>query len=88
DGVTLAGQVGIGDRMIVGDRAIVTAQGGVMREVEPGTVVSGMPAEPHADFLRREAAADRLPELFDRVRALEQRGRVGALEPAGPAKEE
>ncbi|HET9795820.1 MAG TPA: UDP-3-O-(3-hydroxymyristoyl)glucosamine N-acyltransferase [Thermoanaerobaculia bacterium] len=72
-GATLAGQVGVADRMVVGDRAIVTAQAGVMREVEPGAVVSGMPAEPHADFLRREAAADRLPELFDRVRALEAR---------------
>ena len=79
-GVTLAGQVGVADRMVVGDRAIVTAQAGVMREVEPGAVVSGMPAEPHADFLRREAAADRLPELFDRVRALEERHRVRALE--------
>ncbi len=79
-GVTLAGQAGIGDRIVVGDRATVTAQGGAMRDVEPGTVVSGMPAEPHADFLRREAAADRLPELFDRVRALEERDRAHALE--------
>ena len=69
--VTLAGQVGVGDRMVVGDRATVTAQGGVMADVEGGAVVSGMPAERHADFLRREAAADRLPELFERVRALE-----------------
>jgi UDP-3-O-[3-hydroxymyristoyl] glucosamine N-acyltransferase len=70
-GVTLAGQVGVGDRLVVGDRATVTGQGGVMADVEGGAVVSGMPAEPHADFLRREAAADRLPELFERVRALE-----------------
>jgi len=74
-GVTLAGQVGVADRMVVGDGATVSAQAGVMREVHPGAVVSGMPAEPHADFLRREAAADRLPELFDRVRALEARSK-------------
>jgi len=72
-GVTLAGQVGVADRMVVGDRATVSAQAGVMRNVESGAIVSGMPAEPHADFLKREAAADRLPELFDRVRALEER---------------
>jgi UDP-3-O-[3-hydroxymyristoyl] glucosamine N-acyltransferase len=71
-GVTLAGQVGVADRMVVGDGATCTAQAGVMREVVPGSVVSGMPAEPHADFLRREAAADRLPELVDRVQALEK----------------
>jgi UDP-3-O-[3-hydroxymyristoyl] glucosamine N-acyltransferase len=70
-GVTLAGQVGVADRMIVGDGATASAQAGVMRNVDPGTIVSGMPAEPHADFLKREAAADRLPELFDRVRAIE-----------------
>ena len=88
-GVTLAGQVGVGDHMVVGDGATVTAQGGVMRDVESRAVVSGMPAEPHADFLRREAAADRLPELFDRVRALEERDRVRALEAsAGIRKEE
>jgi UDP-3-O-[3-hydroxymyristoyl] glucosamine N-acyltransferase len=70
-GVTLAGQVGVGDRIVVGDRVTVTGQGGVMADVEEGAVVSGMPAERHTDFLRREAAADRLPELFERVRALE-----------------
>jgi UDP-3-O-[3-hydroxymyristoyl] glucosamine N-acyltransferase len=72
-GVTLAGQAGIGDRRLVGDGATVTGQAGVMRDVDAGTVVSGMPAELHADFLRREAAADRLPELFERVRRLEER---------------
>lgn len=75
--VTLAGQVGVGDRRIVGDGATVTAQGGVMRDVDPGSVVSGMPAEPHTDFLRREAAADRLPEALDRLAALE--GKVAEL---------
>jgi UDP-3-O-[3-hydroxymyristoyl] glucosamine N-acyltransferase len=69
--VTLAGQVGIADRMVVGDGAVATAQAGIMRNVEPGQVVSGMPAEPHADFLRREAAADRLPEALDRLRKVE-----------------
>ncbi len=72
-GVTIAGQVGVGDRMVIGDGATVTAQAGVMRKVEPGAVVSGMPAEPHADFLRREAAADRLPDLMERVRRLEEK---------------
>jgi UDP-3-O-[3-hydroxymyristoyl] glucosamine N-acyltransferase len=74
-GVTLAGQVGVADRMAVGDGATVTAQAGVMADVASGAVVSGMPAERHADFLKREAAADRLPELFDRVRALETAAR-------------
>lgn len=72
-GVTIAGQVGVADRMVVGDGATVTAQAGVMRKVEAGAIVSGMPAEPHADFLRREAAADRLPELMERVRRLEEK---------------
>lgn len=72
-GVTLAGQAGIADRMVIGDRAIVSAQAGVMRDVEPRQVVSGMPAEPHRDFLRREAAADRLPEALARLRVIEEK---------------
>jgi UDP-3-O-[3-hydroxymyristoyl] glucosamine N-acyltransferase len=76
-GVTLAGQVGVGDRMVIGDGATATGQAGVLRRVEPGSIVSGMPAEPHADFLRREAAADRLPELVERVRLLEKKLEAG-----------
>ncbi len=72
-GVTLAGQAGIADRMVIGDGATVTAQAGVMRRVDPGAIVSGMPAEPHSEFIRREAAADRLPELMARVRVLEKK---------------
>ena len=70
-GAVLAGQAGIADHRRIGDGATVTAQAGVMRDVGPGETVSGMPAEPHRDFLRREAATDRLPELFERVRELE-----------------
>jgi len=71
--VTIAGQVGIGDRMTVGDGATCTAQAGVMSNVEPGQVVSGMPAEPHREFLKREAAADRLPEALSRLAELERK---------------
>jgi UDP-3-O-[3-hydroxymyristoyl] glucosamine N-acyltransferase len=69
--VTLAGQAGIADWIEIGDGATVTAQAGVMRTVEPGSVVSGMPAEPHQEFLKREAAADQLPEALERLARLE-----------------
>jgi UDP-3-O-[3-hydroxymyristoyl] glucosamine N-acyltransferase len=82
-GVTLAGQAGIGDHAEVGDRAIVTAQGGVVTRgrVPPGAAVSGMPAEPHREFLRSASALRSLPELVRRFEALEKR--VDALGKGG-----
>ena len=38
----------------------------------PGAVVSGMPAAPHREFLKRAALVARLPELVRRLEALEK----------------
>lgn len=78
--VTLAGQAGVADHATIGDGAIATAQSGIVTgaKVEAGTVVSGMPAAPHREFLKRAAWVARLPELARRVEELERR-----LEEAG-----
>ena len=73
DRVTLAGQVGVNDHVTVGKGAIATGQAGVTGSVAPGAVVSGMPAAPHREFLRRAAVVARLPELARRVEELERR---------------
>ena len=83
--VTLAGQAGIADHATIGDGAICTAQSGIVTgaRVEAGAVVSGMPAAPHREFLKRSAWIARLPELARRVEALERRlgPAVGGGEP-------
>ena len=73
--VTLAGQAGVADHASIGDGAIATAQSGIVTggRVEAGAVVSGMPAAPHREFLKRAAWVARLPELARRVEELERR---------------
>jgi UDP-3-O-[3-hydroxymyristoyl] glucosamine N-acyltransferase len=73
--VTLAGQAGIADHVTIGDGAIATAQSGIVTgaRVDAGAVVSGMPAAPHREFLKRSAWIARLPELARRVESLERR---------------
>ncbi len=73
DRVTLAGQVGVNDHVTVGKGAIATGQAGVTGSIPPGAVVSGMPAAPHREFLKRAALVARLPELARRLESLERR---------------
>jgi UDP-3-O-[3-hydroxymyristoyl] glucosamine N-acyltransferase len=82
DRATLAGQVGVNDHVTVGKGAIATGQAGVTGSVAPGAVVSGMPAAPHREFLRRSALIARLPELARRLEEIERR--LAEIEKGGP----
>ncbi|HEY8368325.1 MAG TPA: UDP-3-O-(3-hydroxymyristoyl)glucosamine N-acyltransferase, partial [Thermodesulfobacteriota bacterium] len=75
-GVTIAGQAGLVGHVEVGDGVIVTAQTGVTNDVPAGQVVSGSPHRPHGEWKRIMAAMADLPNLRQRVKALERR--VGA----------
>jgi UDP-3-O-[3-hydroxymyristoyl] glucosamine N-acyltransferase len=69
--VILAGQVGAAGHLTIGDGAIATAQSGIPSDVAPGAVVSGYPATDNRSWLRTVAAVNRLPEVLQRVKALE-----------------
>ncbi|MGQ9487182.1 MAG: UDP-3-O-(3-hydroxymyristoyl)glucosamine N-acyltransferase [Armatimonadota bacterium] len=71
--VVLAGQVGVTDHVNIGDGAIVLAQSGVAGDLEGGQKYFGSPAREHGKQLRLMAYTSRLPELFERVKLLEQR---------------
>ncbi|HEV8585057.1 MAG TPA: UDP-3-O-(3-hydroxymyristoyl)glucosamine N-acyltransferase [Methylomirabilota bacterium] len=71
-GVVLAGQVGVADHVTIGDGAMVAAQGGVPSDLEGGAQYFGTPARPAAAARRIVVAETRLPELLQRVRALER----------------
>jgi UDP-3-O-[3-hydroxymyristoyl] glucosamine N-acyltransferase len=73
DRVIIAGQVGLVDHVRVGDGAVLIAQSGVTSDVEPGTIVSGSPAIPHATWRRMIVVTPKLPELSRTVRSLEKR---------------
>ncbi|MCK4420673.1 UDP-3-O-(3-hydroxymyristoyl)glucosamine N-acyltransferase [candidate division WOR-3 bacterium] len=71
DNVVIAGQVGISDHVHIGNGSHVAAKSGVMRDVKDGEVVFGYPADNRTSMMRNEAYFRRLPELFKRVKALE-----------------
>ena len=74
--VTLAGQVGLAGHLTVGDRATVTAQSGLNKDVPAGAVLSGHHAMPIRESLKVEALTRRLPELVERLKALEEKVRL------------
>ena len=63
DGVVLAGQAAIIDHVHIGAGARVLARSVVTKDLPPGAVVSGNPARPHRQELKRQAALRRRPGL-------------------------
>lgn len=76
DGVILAGQAGVTEHVSIGENTIVAAKSGVTKDVEANKFVSGFPARSHSKQKRIWAIMNRLPELMQRVKKLEEsRGR-------------
>lgn len=69
-GVVLGGQTAVRDHVVIGDGAMSAACSAIAEDIEPKTIVSGMPALPHRQSLREQAAIRRLPELVTQVRKL------------------
>ncbi len=72
NGAVLAGQAGIVGHIRIGEKAIVAAQAGVTKSVPDHTMVSGYPARPHDTAKRVNACVQKLPELYTRVKELEE----------------
>ncbi len=80
-GVVLGGQCAVRDHTSMGDGAMLAACSGAMDDVPPKQVVSGLPAVPHRQALRENAALRRLPDLIVQVRKLQEQ--VERLQAAG-----
>jgi UDP-3-O-[3-hydroxymyristoyl] glucosamine N-acyltransferase len=74
-GVVLGGQCALRDHIALGDGAMVAACAAVADDVDAGMTVSGVPALPHRQTLREQAALRRLPNLLAQVRDLEEKVR-------------
>ena len=74
---TIAGQVGIGGHLVIGDNVTVAARSMVINDVPDQTAVMGVPSMPIAQARRVYVVWQNLPELLDRVRAIESQ--VGEL---------
>lgn len=73
DYVVIAGQAGLVGHIKVGDRAIIGAQSGLSNDLEPKAIVVGSPPRPIGEWKRGIVRLDRLGQLYDRVKKLEQR---------------
>ena len=70
---TIAGQVGIAGHLKIGDNVTIAAQAGVMNDIPDQTVVMGAPAMPIAQARRVYSMFTQLPDIVDRLKALEQK---------------
>ncbi len=70
--VILTGQVGIAGHLKIGDDAIMTAKSATSHDVEPGKIMSGVPAFENRDWLRSTAAFRKLGDMASRLRKLEK----------------
>ena len=71
--VILTGQVGIAGHLKVGDDAVLTAKSATSHDVEPGKVMSGIPAFENREWLRSTAAFRKLGDIFKSIRDIERR---------------
>ncbi len=73
DRVVLAGQVGVVGHIQIGSDVIIGAQSGVTKDVPSKSFMLGSPAMPYNEFTKMHAHFMRLPELKEKVRALEEK---------------
>jgi len=71
--VILTGQVGIAGHLKVGDDVVITAKSATSHDVEPGKVISGIPAFDNREWLRSISAFRKLGEMAQRLRKLEKK---------------
>lgn len=73
--VRLGGQVGIVGHLRLGDDVSAGAQTGIIGSVPDGVTLSGYPGRPHIETMRSAANLKKVPDLIERVKALEARVR-------------
>lgn len=68
DCVVCAGQTGVADNVKIGDGAVLGAGAGATGDIEPGTVVMGVPALDMKNYLRSFAEFKRLPKTTKQLK--------------------
>ena len=71
--VVLGGKVGVADHVAIGDNVRAAGGGGITKNVKSNSVVGGNPHMAHRDWLKLQAHLRRLPELFERMRKIEEK---------------
>ena len=86
DYVVVGGQSGLAGHLTVGSGAMIAAQSGVKDDIPAKTSVWGSPSLPLLLEQKITILRGRLPELFNRVDALEKRAGLQVSKPARPAR--
>ena len=73
DQVIVAGQSGVKEQIKVGAGSVIAGASAVYSDVPAGSFVSGIPARPHREALKTQAASNRAPEMLQRIKDLEKR---------------
>ncbi len=71
--VICAGRSGVSGHLTIGDNAIIGPCAGVVSDVSPDSIVSGMPQMPHKLWLKVSTIIPRLPEFRKKIFFLEKR---------------
>jgi UDP-3-O-[3-hydroxymyristoyl] glucosamine N-acyltransferase len=72
-GVIIAAQAGISGHLNIGDGAKVAGASGVIKDIYPGQVMVGTPAESPREFMERLAAPKKIRQLSERIVELEDK---------------
>lgn len=72
DGVTIAGQVGVAGHLKIGAGAIIAAQSGVAKDVPPGTIAFGYPAQEQKKARREIASLRSIPDIKAKLKEIEK----------------
>ncbi|MBI1784464.1 UDP-3-O-(3-hydroxymyristoyl)glucosamine N-acyltransferase [Candidatus Sumerlaeota bacterium] len=73
DGCVVGGEASFKEGVTVGNACRIAGRTGVMRDLPAGSEVAGFPAGPAKDHFRSLVLADRLPEIYKRLVALERK---------------
>lgn len=73
DRVTLAGKSGVVGHILIGHDSVLAAYSMAINSIPPNSFVSGIPARPHAQDMRIQATAGRLPELLKEIKELQKK---------------
>ena len=71
--VMMGGQVGIADHLEIGDNVILAAQAAIMKSVPSNSIMWGKPARPFKKAKEIYALFDKLPDIYNRLKILEQK---------------
>ncbi|GBR74347.1 UDP-3-O-[3-hydroxymyristoyl] glucosamine N-acyltransferase [Candidatus Termititenax aidoneus] len=74
DNVVLAGNAGVGDNISIGSNTVIFASTSVLTDIPPNSKIYGTPtADDYGVAMRRRALYNKLPEIYERLKKLEEK---------------